>query len=367
MKTGISAWIELDLPALRHNLRVVQRALQPTTTLITVVKADAYGHGLEAVTRCAAAAGVTHFAVAHVAEGLAVRALLPQASILVLCAPPPEAAPELLAQSLTPVIAGPEHGAALEAAVRRCRPRKPLPVHFKIDTGMSRLGFDWTRAPAELMQLAQSNVIACEGICSHFSSADKRDPARSAVLQFKRFASVIAAYRRLGGPRAMRHISASSAFCECPEWDLDGIRLGIILYGYPHTPGIERISVRPVLQWKTRILQIKNLPRGRTVGYGNTHTLRSASRLAVLAVGYADGYSRHLSNRGVVLIDGCRCPVVGRVSMNMLTVSLPSQCRPQAGDVAVLIGRQGQATLWADELAKLCDTIPYEILTSIRH
>lgn len=358
-------WTELDTDVLEGNLRAAQRALQPDTALFFVVKSDAYGHGMASVVRCAVAAGIDCFAVAHVEEGIALRALQPRATIMVLCAPPPDTVPDLLDKRLIPVIAGPEHGEAMADAVCRCRPGSLLRCHVKIDTGMSRLGFDWTRAPRQLQVLSRHNGLRIEGIASHFAAAGGEAPARTA-RQFQRFSKVISACLQDGMALAMSHISASGGFCENSQWDLDAVRLGILLYGYPPMPSACRIAVRPALQWKTRVLQVKPLPRGRSVGYGATYTVRGRRRIALLSVGYGDGYSRHLSNRGVVLIDGCRCPVVGRVSMNLTAVSLPPNCRAQAGDIAVLIGCQGGAAVWADELAAAGGTIPYEVLTSIR-
>lgn len=379
-------WTELNTDRLRRNCRLLRRALHPRTALYFVVKADAYGHGLAPVTGSAAAAGIDRFAVAHVHEGIALRRLLPDGEILVLCAPPPETAPDLVRYRLTPLIAGPEHAMALAKALRKLPVDGPLACHLKIDTGMSRLGFDWPRAVSVLQRLAAVGDLGLPmgpagaasggspsglpplravGLASHFAAAGG-DAPHQAARQFNRFQRVTDECRRHGIVFPLRHISASGGVCENPAWDLDAVRMGIILYGYPPGPSVRRLPVEPVLEWKTRILQVKALPSGRTVGYGHTHTMRLPGRIAVLSVGYADGYSRAFSRRGVVLIDGCRCPVIGRVSMNLTAVSLPPGCRAKAGDIAVLIGRQGRDALGADELAALSGTIPYEILTSIR-
>lgn len=358
-------WTELDNAILRNNLLLARQALQPGVGLYLVVKANAYGHGLAEVAGCAARAGVSGFAVAHMEEAVALRAMHPRATILVLCVPPPDAAAQFLKHHLVPMIAGPEHGAALVAELRRLRPHNPLPCHVKIDTGMSRLGFDWRRAAADLSRLAREPELALCGIASHFASAGEIPD--QAERQFRRFVDVVRDCAKSGVNFAQRHISASAGFMHNPSWDLDGVRLGILMYGYPAGPERRRINVRPPMQWKTRVLQVKTLPRGRTVGYGQTYALRRAGRIAILGAGYADGYDRRLGNRGAVIIDGCRCPVVGRISMNLTTVSLPPACRVRAGDEAVLIGCQGRAAIWADELADLCETIPYDILTAIRH
>jgi alanine racemase len=198
------------------------------------------------------------------------------------------------------------------------------------------------------------------GLCSHFAAVEPK-ANDTAQAQFKRFE---AASRQL--PRdVFRHISSSRAMLFHKEWDLDGVRPGIVLYGYGSSESGMRVRSQPVLQWKTSVVQVKAVPAGSKVGYYGTHTTQAPTRLATLAVGYADGYLRTLSNRGQVLIRGRRRKVVGRVSMNWLTVDVGDDQAVREGDEAVLLGEQGGEAIWADELARQCRTIAYEILTGI--
>jgi alanine racemase len=166
-------------------------------------------------------------------------------------------------------------------------------------------------------------------------------------------------------PTVFKHLSSSRAALYFPEWDFGGIRHGIDLYGYGASDPKGRFQMEPILQWKARVAQVKAVPAGFSVGYYGTHTTEYPTQIATVAVGYADGYNRALSNRGDVLIGGRRCAVVGRVSMNWITVDIGPDANVCAGDEVVLIGEQGDDAIWADELSKICRTIPYEILTSI--
>ena len=181
----------------------------------------------------------------------------------------------------------------------------------------------------------------------------------------ERFSETCKALDLIAGHRLFRHASSSRAFLYHDAWDLDGVRPGIVVYGYGAGEAGMRIGTDPVLQWKTTVAQVKRVAKGTTVGYYSTHTTERATTIATLSAGYADGYHRALSNKGFVLIGGRRCAVVGRVSMNWITVDCGPEAAVRAGDEAVLIGRQGAEAIWAGELARLAKTIPYEMLTSI--
>jgi alanine racemase len=235
-----------------------------------------------------------------------------------------------------------------------------LPVHFKIDTGMGRLGIQWDDVETTVPELLKSGGIEPTGVCSHFATVNPQSP-NDAINQVNRFKHAL-----LFLPNNLfRHFSSSRAAFYFPEWDFSGIRQGISLYGYGTEDPKGRFRTEPILQWKTRIIQIKSVPAGYRVGYVGTHTTEYPTRLAVIAVGYADGYNRALSNRGDVLVRGKRCAVVGRVSMNWVTVDLGPDLPAEVGDEVVLIGEQGKDAIWASELSRICRTIPYEILPSI--
>lgn len=356
-------WVELDLAAFRGNVRAMRAALDPRAELIAVVKADAYGHGAGRIARAAAEEGVRRFAVAHPREAVELRKAVPESEILVIGAAPPEFAPRAIEQRITLAVVDLAHGRALAAAARDAGGR--VAVHVKADTGMGRLGFAWETAAAEAAQLLNLPGLDLRGVFTHFAcvTGGAEDPARR---QMERFRPIVETLEQRAGRRLFRHASNSAAFLRHPEWDLDGVRTGIALYGYGARDPAGRFQTRPILQWKTRIAQVRPVPAGFPVGYDSTYLTPAPTTLAVLAAGYADGYLRALSGRGVVLIGGRRCPVLGRISMNWIAVDAGPDARVAAGDEAVLIGRQGGAEIWADELAGLAGTIPYELLTHLR-
>jgi len=357
------SWVELDIGALRGNLRAMRAALDPRAELIAVVKADAYGHGAARVARTAAEEGVRRFAVAHPREATALRDVVPESEILVIGAAPPEFVPRAIERRIALAAVDLDHARALDAAARRAGGR--IAVHAKADTGMGRLGFAWETAAAEAARLLDLPGLDLRGVFTHFAcvTGGAEDPARR---QMDRFRPIAEALEARAGRRLFRHASNSAAFLRHPEWDLDGVRPGIALYGYGARDPSGRFRTQPILQWKTRIAQARRVPAGFPVGYDSAYVTPAPTTLAVLAAGYADGYLRALSGRGVVLIGGRRCPVLGRISMNWIAADAGPDARAAAGDEAVLIGRQGGAEIWADELAGLAGTIPYELLTNLR-
>jgi alanine racemase len=352
------SWVEVNLEQLRKNIRSVQTAVGPETEIIFVVKANAYGHGLLPVARAAAEAGVNWFAVAYLESALALRNLLPDVNLLVLGYADPQHTGLLLEKRIFPIVTDLEHGLALAAAARERR--QVLNAHLKIDTGMGRLGVQWDNAAAAVEKLTSAGGLNIAGVCSHFAKVEPAVPG-NASLQAERFKLAL----EYIPPKAFRHLSSSRAALYFKEWDFDGIRHGIDLYGYGATDPAGRFLTAPVLEWKTRVVQVKTVPAGFSVGYYGTHTTEYPTQIATVAAGYADGYNRTLSNRGDVLIGGRRCAVVGRVSMNWITADAGPDAVVKVGDEVTLIGRQGEEAIWAGELSQICRTIPYEILTSI--
>jgi alanine racemase len=350
--------LEVDLGRLKENIRALRSAVPTETAVMCVVKADAYGHGLIPVCRAAAGEGINWFVVAFLDEALAIRAALPDVNILVIGLVLPEHVSELLEKQIVPGITSLEHGQELAAASRRLG--KTLRAHLKVDTGMGRLGVQWNEAGEIIDALDAVKGLELTGVCSHFTRVDPDQPDHASA-QAEKFNSVLN-YLPSG---VFRHLSSSRAALYFPGWDLDGIRQGIVLYGYGATDPEGRFQTKPILQWKTRVVQVKTVPADFPVGYYSTYRTEYPTKIATLAVGYADGYNRALSNRGDVLIGGRRCAVVGRVSMNWITVDAGLDSPVKTGDEAVLIGEQGEESIWADELSKICRTIPYEILTSI--
>jgi len=369
-----NSWIELDLGTLRANLKTLRSAIKSATEIIFVVKSNAYGHGLVPVSQCAWECGVKWFAVANINEALVLREIVPDAGIIIVGVLDQAAVAQAIGNNIVPLVISERHAAALAStaaalkAIIRC--------HAKIDTGMGRLGFPWEEAPDLLPKLACLPGLDICGLCTHFASASNRDRSY-ADTQAERFHSVIQLCDERGLSVPFKHISNSGAVLCNRAWNMDGIRPGILLYGYAGRPsaiGINNpasndcveVQTKPFLQWKTRIVQVKKVPAGFPVSYDSTYVTSADTHVGVIDVGYADGYSRKLSNAGFVVVGGRRCPVLGRVTMNLTMVDLGMNAEITEGDEVVLIGAQGSASVWADEIARWCDTIPYEILTGIR-
>jgi len=331
--------VEIDLSRLEHNVSVIRGLLPAKTSIIAVVKANAYGHGIAAVAKRLAELGLKSFAVADPAEGLQLRDLLPEAEITVFggCRKGEE---EIF------------RSARLTAAVFDLREiSTDLRIQVKIDTGMGRLGISWRRLESVLPRI-RGRIT---GVYATLASADV-DPAFTR-LQIDRFLQATTAMR------IRRHI-CNSAGLRFPQGHLEAVRPGLALYGIALVP--ELTALKPILEWKTRILTINVMEKGSTLGYGCTYTTtREESRIAVLPLGYADGYNRRLSNRGQVEIGGRLFPVVGRVSMDQVLVDVSDGEGIEAGDEVKLISSDPDSPISAAALARRLDTIPYEILTTI--
>ncbi len=354
-----STVVEISLPALRHNFRQVARRVG-AVPIIAVVKANAYGHGVGPVTRTLLTAGAHQLGVATVAEGQELRHAGITAPILVMGGIFPDDMPLLQELNLTPVL--PSRDAILMATRLMKSHSAPLPVHLKVDTGMSRLGL--TRE--EFLDILCSNwppTLRLEGLMSHLASADAHDGA-SAENQLARFRELLDAAKSAGLAVPAAHIANSAAILRFPASYFDLVRPGLMLYGYVNGP-TAAADLRPALSWKTRIVQVKRVGAGQSVSYGGTFVTSSPSTLAILPVGYADGYSRALSNRGHVLVGGRTVPIVGRICMDLTVVDVSDLPDVRPGDEAVLLGRQGVAAITADDLAAWQDTISYEVLCQI--
>jgi alanine racemase len=359
-----NAWVELNLERLCQNLSVMKTALSPSSEIILVVKANAYGHGITTVASKAFSCGVSWFFVATLDEALSVRAVLPEANILLLGAVWPADIREIVQQRILPVLFSLEQARELAQTARR--EGLTLPCHMKVDTGMGRLGLFWEGAPGQIAELNRQGGLDIRGLCTHFASAGRSNDL-FAKVQAERFQTVLSGCLAHGMSGLYTHLANSAAFSSRPELDMNGVRLGILAYGYGGRGPLARVSTSPLLQWKTRVIQVRPVPADFPVGYLSTYVTPEPTCLATIDAGYADGVSRLMSNKGYVLVGGRRAKVVGRVTMNFTTVDVGAGSGVKPGDEVVLIGTQGGESLWADEVARWCATIPYEILTNIRN
>jgi alanine racemase len=356
--SALNAWLEIDLDALASNLAALRAAVAPAE-LIAVVKANAYGAGAGNVALALEAAGVRRFAVAWAAEAVDLRRAGVQASIIVL-------GHSNLADAATAV----EHGITLtcdslalaEALSAAAVVRGTVaPAHIHVDTGLHRDGV----TPEEAVPLANAMRalpgIEVEGLSTHMANADETDDSFS-LEQQARFEAV---FRELEWIN-YRHTANSATALRHPEFRFDGVRVGLALHGIApdNTPSP---GLRPILQLKARIARVVEAAPGEGVSYGLTWTAKRQSRLALIPVGYADGWRRALSNRGQVLVGGQRCPMVGRVCMDQFLVDITDiSSDVQAGDEAVLIGRQGRHEISANDVARTLDTVPWEVISGMQ-
>lgn len=356
-------WAEIDLGAIAHNIRALKQHIGPAVELCAVVKANAYGHGAEAVARTALTHGAGRLAVARLEEGVALRQAGITAPILVMGPIDPSAAPTLIAHNLIPTVNTPALAWAISQQAQAVG--RTVPVHLKVDTGMGRFGL----LPEEVVPFARQVFsqpgLYLEGFWTHFAVADEADKDYT-HYQFYRYQQALRELEAAGFRVPLRHVANSAATLDLPETHLDMVRCGIAIYGlYPSSEVSRRVELRPAMTLKARIGRVRTLPAGSSVSYGRTYTTRRATRVALIPFGYGDGYSRALSNRGQVLVRGRRVPIVGRVCMDLFVVDVSAVPDVREGDEVVILGRQGDQAITADELAEALDTINYEIVTAL--
>ena len=352
--------VDIDVAALRHNFGVVRRLTGDRSPVMAMVKADAYGHGMVLAARAFAEAGCRTFGVAELREGVGLRRAGIAGEIYVTLGFPAEEAGAILDHRLIPVVYDIDN-ARLLSALASAGGREVV-LHLKVDTGMGRLGLLPEEVPEFLTALQQLPGLRVAGLMSHFPEADVAASA-STIRATAIFAEVCRqAKSRFSG---ICHIANSGAVLNFPASHCDMVRSGIALYGYhPAGPEIDRSAgdLRPAMTVRTRVVQVKTLPAGSGISYGHTYRTEHPMRVAVLPMGYEDGFSRALSNRGEVLIGGHRVPVRGRVCMNMCMVDVSRVPGVRAGDEAIILGSQGGERITADDLARWLDTISYEVL-----
>jgi alanine racemase len=356
---------EIDLNAIAHNLDVV-KAITRGRPVIAVVKADAYGHGAVEVSKKMIKGGVHCLAVAFNNEAVQLREAGLRSKILVLFER--HDIREFFDYGLTPVVHDLETARRLHREARK-RIRR-LNVHVKIDTGMGRLGFNNENVVEDIIAISKMDYLNIEGILSHFSEADIRDKS-CAQEQLAKFNEIRKSLSKTIRNNFLFHIANSAATMSFKGAHMDAVRPGIMLYGCSPVmgqgsrvkgPGAE---LKPAMRVRTSILTLRKVPKGTPISYGGTFITRRESLIAVMPVGYADGYCRAFSNNADVLVRGKRAPVVGRVCMDLTMVDATGIQGVKDGDEVVLLGRQGKEEITAWDLAKKSGTIPYEVLTSL--
>lgn len=362
--------MEIDEQALISNIKIL-RALSEGARFCAVIKANAYGHGLKEVALIASRAGVSAFAVDQLDDALLLREWFPSALIIVIGSVMLHRYADAIRSNIELTLydgeglAQAEQVAAATASV--------APIHLKIETGTSRQGVLTEDLPDLLLEIGRSKHLHLSGVSTHFANIEDTANPEYASQQFLRFTQAVDVVHQHGLLPDFVHCACSAAILMFPDTHGTLVRAGISLYGVWPADTVEELirkqniscDLRPVLKWKTRIAQVKSLGVGTPVSYGLTERLKQRSRIAVLPVGYFDGYDRLLSSVGEVLVGGHRCKVMGRVCMNMMMVDVSAVPKVEKEQVVTLIGVDGRHEVTAAELARKCHTIPYEILARI--
>jgi alanine racemase len=356
------AWIEIDLGKLRRNLQLIRRDL-PAARLMAVTKDDAYGHGALDVARVALEEGAWGFGLSTLEEAMALRQNGVPAPLLLLGERQEAELEWCVAHDLTVCVNEPHTVRALASTAEKFNKR--VPVHLKINTGMSRYGVRWDEALALIERILSEKSLLLEGVMTHFAQSDETDKG-FANLQFSRFNEVLRALEERKITVKYRHSCNSGGFLDLPHAHLDMVRTGILIYGvFPsqvcrHIPGIE-----PVMSVKAKIAAIQKLRPGEVVGYGMRYKAETERRIAVLPIGYGDGFPR-VRNEGCALIHGKRAPLVGGIAMDALMVDITDLPQAQMWDEVVIMGRQGNEEITVRDIAKLKNSVTYDVLTGWR-
>jgi len=355
---------EINLANLRHNLRVVQRASK--SPVWAVLKADAYGHGAKAVARTLERAGAAGICVALLEEAIELREAGIQCPILVMGGYYGGAWGDLLRHDLTPVVYDAGQVEALADEVRFSG-SEPVRVHLKIDTGMARLGVMPRDLPLVAREILRRPEVVLEGLMTHFACADSGE-TDSVAHQLSLFDAATESLRDMGLTAPLRHAANSAAVFQCPASHLDAVRPGLALFGVEPRVGLAQ-DLRPAMRMRTEIVALRELHAGESAGYGSTWTARRSSKVATIPLGYADGLSRALSNKGHVLVRGRRASIVGAISMDLTMIDVTDLPGVELRDEVVAMGSQ-RGVLGADEITALevcghLGTIPWEVLTNV--
>ena len=362
MKQYSRVHADIDLDAFLWNLQEIKRILDPKTRIMAVVKTDAYGHGaLELTGLMEDVPYVGGYAVASADEGYVLRMHGRKKPILILGYSFPDQYDDIIEHRLIPTIFDLESAIGMAEAAQRAG--RVVPVHIKLDTGMGRIGYPVTEEAAdEIAHIARRiPELRTEGIFTHFSRADEEDKTYTRQ-QGEAFSRMLGMLKERGVGSLVRHVSNSAAILDLPEYNMDLVRAGIILYGlYPSgETKNKRVDLKPLLSLKSRVVHVKNMPAGSALSYGGTCVLQRDSVIATIPVGYGDGYARTLSGKGWVLIRGKRAPICGRICMDQFMVDVTRIPGTAVGDAVTLIGRDGYEEITMETLGELSGRFNYE-------
>jgi alanine racemase len=357
------AWAEVDLNNIAHNVREIRRITNKKSEIMGVVKADAYGHGVLETARTLLNNGVTRLAVSMVDEAIQLRKKGIDVPILVLSYTDPVRAEEIILNDITQTVFSHDLAKALSEAALRLR--KNVKVHIKIDTGMTRVGFmPGYNAVKNVVEISKLPRLIVEGIFTHFACADEKDKSYT-NMQFERFMSICNELYRIGVYIPIKHAANSAAVIEFPHMHLDMVRPGIILYGLYPSGEVSKdvIDLKPTMTLKANVILVKDVERDTRISYGGIFKTERESKIATLPIGYADGYSRLLTEKAKVLINGEFAPVVGKICMDQCMIDVTELSNDvHVGDEAVLFGKQCGKEIRVEDIADKIGTINYEVV-----
>lgn len=362
------AWVEINLSALASNIREIKGCLNPETQLMAIVKADAYGHGATTVAYTVLQHGASWLGVATIPEGIELRKAGIKAPILILGATySPDQIKAIAHWNLQPTLCSTEQ--VLVFAQTLAQINITVPVHIKIDTGMSRLGISWENAPQFVQLVARSPYLQISSIYSHFATADSEDQTIM-NLQHQRFKKAIDQIKSLGVKIPFLHLANSAATLTDKNLHYDLVRVGLSMYGYHPSPHLKTDNspvLKPVLEVKARITQIKEISQGTGVSYGYNFIAPKNMRIAIVGIGYADGIPRNLSGKMQVILHNQLVRQLGSITMDQIMIDVTDIPDVKTGDIVTILGKEGNIEISADTWAEILGTISWEILCGFKH
>jgi alanine racemase len=347
------AWAEVDLDAIAHNVREIRRITNKKSEIMGVVKADAYGHGVMEVVRTILDNGATCLAVSMLDEAIQLRKIGIDVPILILSYTDPVRASEIIEYNVTQAVFS--HDLAKALSAEAVRQKKNVKIHIKIDTGMTRVGFmPGYSAIKNVVEISKLPRIIIEGLFTHFASADEKDRSYT-LMQFERFMGICSELNRIGVYIPVKHVANSAGIIEYPEMHLNMVRPGIILYGMYPSDEVDRskIDLKPAMTLKANVILIKEVEKNTPISYGRIFTTGRESKIATIPIGYADGYTRLLTGKGKVLINGEAAPLVGKICMDQCMANVTDfENEVSVGDEVVLFGKQGGSEIRIEDIAQ---------------
>ncbi|BDA74836.1 alanine racemase [Rivularia sp. IAM M-261] len=361
------AWVEIDLGAVEHNVKQLKKLLVPQTQLMAVVKADAYGHGAVTIAKVALSSGASWLGVATVPEGIQLREAGITAPILLLGAAQTFEQIHAIANwQLQPTLCSPRQALVFSNTLEAINYNSSLPVHIKLDTGMSRLGTNWQESGEFVKLVTRLPRLRIASIYSHLATADSPD-STIMNLQHERFEAAIAQIKASGITIPSLHFANSAATLVSKKLHYDMVRVGLAIYGHYPAEHLHNVNLKPVLQVKARVTQVKTIEAGTGVSYGYKYVASRNMRIAVVGIGYADGIPRNLSNKMQVIIRGQRVPQIGAITMDQIMLDISSIPDIQENEIVTILGKDQNEQITADDWANELNTISWEILCSFKH